>query len=113
VAERGDVLRLRTRVGFGSDDEGSRVVVVQSSDLNAVLPTTVVIPLDAPTDADLRSPVVVQVAALEAGTAQDVVAYPTHLRVVPLDRFFPGRVGRLGVRTLAILRAKLRLVLDL
>lgn len=113
MADRGDVLQLRSRVGFGAGEEGERAVVIQASALNAVLPTPLVVPLDVVADPYLDVELLVPVSALEAGASEDHVAIPTHVRVLPGDRFAPGRVGKLRARTLAQLDDKLRLVLDL
>ena len=113
MADRGDILLLKSRLGFGESADGPRVVVVQSTPLNAILPTTVVVPLDASAPPGHAHPLLVTVSAAEAGTAADQVAYPTHLRVIPTDRFAPGRVGALKPRTLAELDERIRMVLDL
>jgi mRNA-degrading endonuclease toxin of MazEF toxin-antitoxin module len=112
MADRGDVLRLKRRLGFGSDEDGDLVVVVQSTALNAALPTTVVVPLD-PNPSGAPSTLAVVVTARENGSDRDCIAIPTHLKVLILDRFAPGRVGRLRPRTLVELESKLMLVLDL
>jgi len=112
MAERGDVLRVKRRLGFGSESSGERVVVVQASPLNSTLPTTIVVPLD--TDRRAAPPsLAVHVSAAEAGAAEDHIAIATQLQVTLLDRLAPGRVGRLQARTLSRLEEKLRLVLDL
>src|SRR5687768_12206197 len=112
MAERGDVLRVKRRLGFGSERSGERVVVIQANPLNSTLPTTLVIPLD--TDRHAAPPsLAVRVTAFEAGAEEDHIAIPTQLQVTLLDRLASGRVGRLQARTLAQLDEKLRLVLDL
>lgn len=113
MADRGDVLRLKRSLGFGTRGEGERVVVVQADMLNAVLPTVVVVPLDPQVQTFSGLPLAVRVSAGEAGGDSDHVAVASWLRVVPTDRLSPGRVGRLNVSTLAELGDKLRLVLDL
>lgn len=112
MAERGDVLRVKRRLGFGAERSGERVAVIQATALNAALPTTVVVPLD--TDAGSSPPsLVVPVSAAEAGADDGHFALAAHIQVTLLDRLSPGRVGRLKPRTLALLDEKLRLVLDL
>jgi mRNA-degrading endonuclease toxin of MazEF toxin-antitoxin module len=112
MAERGDVLRLKRRLGFGGDRSGERVVVVQATPLNAAFPTTIVVPLDATERAGPPS-LLVRVSAEEAGSQEDMVAVPTQLQVTLVDRLAPGRIGRLKPRSLAQLDEKIRLVLDL
>jgi mRNA-degrading endonuclease toxin of MazEF toxin-antitoxin module len=112
MADRGDVLRLKRKLGFGKERAGERVVVVQATPLNAALPTTVVVPLDAnPKSAPAQ--LTVKVSAHEAGADQDFFAILSHVQVTLLDRLAPGRVGRLRPSTLLRVEEKLRLVLDL
>lgn len=112
MAERGDVLELKRRLGFGGDKAGERVVVVQATPLCAALPTLVVVPLaDDPTFR--KSSLSVRIAATECGSGSEQCALTSELRAVIADRLAPGRVGRLRPRTLAELDRKLRLVLDL
>jgi mRNA-degrading endonuclease toxin of MazEF toxin-antitoxin module len=111
MAERGDVLRVKRRLGFGSDRSGERVAVLQATPLNAALPSTIVVPL---ADAIAAPPsLAVRVSAAEAGAEEDLVALPMLLQVTLLDRLAPGRVGRLRPKTMAQLEEKIRLVLDL
>lgn len=105
MAERGDVLELRGRLGFGAKNQSERVVVVQATPLNSRLDL-----LAAPYQG---RELLVHVPAAEAGTKRDQVAIVTHRRFAPSDRFEPGRVGKLGPETLEELDEKLRLVLDL
>jgi len=112
MAERGDVLRVKRRLGFGADRSGERVVVIQADPLNSSLPTTLVIPLDTDPNAAPAS-LAVRISAAEAGAEEDHLAIPTQLQVTLLDRLASGRVGRLRASTLARLDEKLRLVLEL
>lgn len=111
MSERGDVLRLRRKLGFGAAADAERVVVIQATELNSALPTLVVVPLDVLADPYVGLDLLVRVSAEETGGEQ-CVAIPTHVRFVPSDRFAPGRVGRLTGKTMAELDEKLRLVLD-
>src|SRR5688500_14570272 len=113
MAERGDGLELRKRLGFGARDQNERVVVIQATQLNSALPTTLFVPLDVLAAPYLERDLLVHVPAAEAGSKKDQVAIVTHVRFAPTDRFEPGRVGRLGPETLEELNEKLRLVLDL
>jgi len=112
MAERGDVVRVKRRLGFGNERSGERVAVLQATPLNAALPTTIVVPLDLG-GKSVHPSLTVRVTAKEAGATVDHVALATQLHVVLLDRLDSGRVGRLNPRTLAMLEAKVRLVLDL
>lgn len=113
MAERGDVIAVRARLGFGARNESERVVVVQATELNSALATTLVVPLDLLADPYLDSELLVRVQAVEAGTRTDQVAIVPFIRYAATDRFEPGRVGKLSARTLHELDEKLRLVLDL
>jgi mRNA-degrading endonuclease toxin of MazEF toxin-antitoxin module len=113
MTERGDVLELQSRLGFGAQGERERVVIVQATELNSALPTTLVVPLDLLADPYVDQDLLVHIPAAEAGARKDCVAIPTHLRFLSADRFQPGRVGRLSRVTLAELDEKLRLILDL
>ena len=113
MAERGDVLELRARLGFGKGNKRERVVVVQATALNSALPTTIIAPLDVLADPYLDQALLLRVPGGEAGSDKDQVAILTHLKVAATDRFEPGRVGKLSNVTLAALDEKLRLILDL
>jgi mRNA-degrading endonuclease toxin of MazEF toxin-antitoxin module len=112
MTERGDVLRVKRRLGFGAERAGERVAVVQATPLNSSLLSTIVVPLDPAADAAPRA-LAVRVSAEEAGADDDHVAVATHLQVTLFDKLAPGRVGRLRAQTLAELENKIRLVLDL
>ncbi len=113
MAERGDVLQLKRRIGFGRDQEGERFVVVQATALNSALPTMLVVPLDPHVALFSSSPLAVRVSATEAGASADHVAVSSWIHVLHLDRVVPGRVGRLKRATLDELDDRLRRVLDL
>jgi mRNA-degrading endonuclease toxin of MazEF toxin-antitoxin module len=112
MAERGDVVTLKRRLGFGSEDAGDRVVVVQATALCSSLPTLVVVPL-ASDPVFAQSSLSVRVSSAESGSSRDHFALPSELRSVIADRLAPGRVGRVRGRTLAELDHKLRLLLYL
>lgn len=113
MAERGDVLRLKRRLGFGARGEGESVVVVQANPLNAVLPTLLVVPLDPAAGAYGKHFPVLRISREEAGSQVEQVAVPWRLRAVGADSLAPGTVGRLRPGTVRALEDLLRLVLDL
>jgi mRNA-degrading endonuclease toxin of MazEF toxin-antitoxin module len=113
VADRGEVLRLKRRLGFAAQGEAESVVVVQANPLNAVLATLLVVPLDPAVGAYGNHPAVLRVSREEAGSRVEHVAVPWRLRAVSADSFLPGPVGRLRPRTLQALEDLLKLVLDL
>lgn len=113
MVERGDVLRLKRRLGFGAKGEADAIVVVQANGLNALLPTLLVVPLDSAVGAYGRDPAVLRVTREEAGSRVDHVAVPWRLRAISADSLAPGPVGRLRPDTLRALEDLLKLVLDL
>jgi hypothetical protein len=113
MADRGEVLRLKRRLGFAPKGEAESVVVVQADPLNAVLPTLLVVPLDPAVAAYGDQPAVLRVSRDEAGSGAEHVAVPWRLRAISADSVAPGPVGRLLPRTLRALDDLLKLVLDL
>ena len=113
MAERGEVLRLKRRLGFSAKGEADAIVVVQANGLNAILPTLLVVPLDAAVGAYSGSSVVVRVSREETGSHVEHVAVPWSLRFISADSLAPGPVGRLRPDTLRALEESIRLVLDL
>ncbi len=112
MTERGDVLRLKRRLGFAPKGEGSAVVVVQAAKLNAILPTVVVVPLDPALHLYNGHPAV-RVSRLESGLGTDQAAVVTQVRAISGADIAPGVVGRLSRVTLAQIDRTLRLVLGL
>src|SRR2546422_9855881 len=94
MADRGDVLPLKRRLGFGAKGEADSVVVVQASGLNAVLPTLLVVPLDAAVGAYGRVPAILRISREEAGSNADHVAVPWRLPALRADSPAPRPVGR-------------------
>ena len=113
MADRGDVLRLKRRLGFAAKGEAESVIVVQANPLNSVLSTLLIVPLDPSVGAYANHPAVLRVTREEAGSREDHVAVPWRLRAVSGDAFAPGPVGRLRPATLRSLDQLLKLVLDL
>ena len=112
MASRGEVLRLKSRLGFGARGQAEPVVVVQADALNRILPTVLVVPLDPAAGLFAGHPVV-RVPADEAGSSVEHVGDVTQLRAIREDALAPGVVGRLRPETLAELDRLLRLVLAL
>ena len=113
MAERGDVLRLKRRLGFGAKGEAEAVIVLQATPLNAVLPTLIVVPLDPAVGAYAGHPAVLRISRQENGSNVDQIAAPWRLRAVAADALAPGAVGRLRPATQAALDELLKLVLGL
>ncbi len=113
MADRGETLRLKRRLGFAPKGEAESVVVVQANLLNAVLPTLLVVPLDPAVDFYANHPAVIRVSREEAGSKAEQVAVAWRLRAISADSLSPGPVGRLRPKTLRALDDLLKLVLDL
>ena len=113
MASRGDVLRLKARLGFGAKGQAEPVVIVQADPLSRVVPTLIAVPLDPAAGLYAGHPAVVRVSAEEAGSSVDHVAVVYQLRAVREDALAPGVVGRLRPETLAELDRLLRLVLGI
>ena len=113
MPERGEVLRLKRRLGFAAKGEAEAVVVVQADPLNAVLDTLLVVPLDPAVDFYSHHPVVLRVSAAEAGSRVEHAAVPWRLQAIRADALSPGPVGRLRAETLRALDDLLKLVLGL
>ncbi|MBI2894824.1 MAG: type II toxin-antitoxin system PemK/MazF family toxin [Deltaproteobacteria bacterium] len=113
MADRGDVLRLKRRLGFGARGEGESVLVVQEDELGRVLPTILVVPLDPAIAAHGGRPIAVRVSAQEAGASVDQVALVHQVRPVAKTALAPGVVGTVLPRTMAAIDRALRYVLSL
>jgi mRNA-degrading endonuclease toxin of MazEF toxin-antitoxin module len=113
MADRGEVLRSKRRLGFLPRGDAESVIVVQANPLNDALPTVLVVPLDPAVDAYGNNPAVLRVSRAESGSTVDQVAVPWRLRAVPADSLAPGPVGRLRPTTLQALDNMLKLVLGL
>ena len=113
MADRGDILRVKRRLGFMAKGEAEAVVVLQANVLTAIVTSLLVVPLDPAVGAYSNLPVVVRVSREEAGAHVEHVAVPWRLRAIAADSLAPGPVGRLRPDTLRALEASIRLVLDL
>ena len=102
VAERGDVLAAKRRLGFAADGRREHFVVLQSDAFT--IDTVVVAPLDHADPIYDDDPLVVEVTAREAGTKSPQVVLVAHLRSVLVDRFDAGVVGKL--RRASLMRAE-------
>jgi len=113
MASRGEVLRLKSRLGFGAKGQAEPVVVVQADPLNRILPTLLVVPLDPAAGLYANHALVLRLAGAETGSSVDHVAVVHQIRAVREDSLAPGVVGRLRPESLAELDRLLRLVLAL
>ncbi len=113
MANRGDIVQLRSPLGFGRDGEGELFAIIQDDGLSSMRDTTVAWPLDVATALYSGSPIAIPVTAEEAGTPEDRVVLATHPRTLLITKLKPGRVGRLRPETIAALEAALQVVLGL
>jgi mRNA-degrading endonuclease toxin of MazEF toxin-antitoxin module len=112
VAERGEVLVARRRLGFAAPDRREHFVVLQSNALTNV-ETLVVAPLDDDAPLYRGDPLAVSVPAREAGTSLAQVVLAHLLMSVLADRFDAAASGRLSTRTMARVDDVVRTFLDL
>lgn len=113
MAARGDVLALRRAVGFLPNARLERFVVVQADEITRVTETALVAPLDDALGIYSSMPGAVPVSASEGGAEKRQVVVLTQIMALPIERFDPMAVGRLGRATRARMDSVLRLVLDL
>ncbi|OFV89649.1 MAG: hypothetical protein A3G76_11745 [Acidobacteria bacterium RIFCSPLOWO2_12_FULL_65_11] len=113
MADRGEVVRLKRRLGFTAKGEAEAVVVVQANPLNSVLPTLLVVPLDPAVAAYGSLVPVLRISREETGSHVEQVAVPWRLRAITGDSLMPGPVGRLHPATLRALEQLIKLVMDL
>ncbi len=113
MARRGDILRLRQRLGFEPRGEAEAVVVVQADPLNTSLATLLVVPLDPAVETFAEHPYAIPIPGAECGSSIDHVALTTQLRAAPVDSFATGIVGHLSPRSQAAVDRALLLVLSL
>jgi len=106
VAERGDVLAVRRRLGFASEGRREHFVVLQSTAFS--LETVVVAPLDDHGRLYEDDPLAVEITGKEAAMRGNQVVLVAHLTSVLLERFETGVVGRL--RRASMLRVEDALV---
>ena len=112
MATRGDIFSLNRRVGFGGDSP-DHVVVLQSTQLNGVLPTVLVAPLDEAAAMYEANPLMVPVPAVESGLGRDTVLVLTALTSVSRDRLGPAKVGALGPERLLAVGTALAILLGM
>jgi mRNA-degrading endonuclease toxin of MazEF toxin-antitoxin module len=111
VLRRGDVVEVRApRIGFARDAGRQLVLILQRDEGNALLPTTVVAPLDRDYDPRAPHPFDVVVPEAELGAGGDHAAHLHLLSRCPRDRL-GERVGAAGKRTMADVTRRLRLLL--
>jgi len=113
MAERGDVFRVKRRLGFSPKGEAEAVVIVQATPLNGVLPTVIIVPLDPSVGAYAQVPAVLRVSKQESGSSTDHVAVPWQIRAIAADAVAPGPVGRLRPASLKALDELMHIVLGL
>jgi mRNA-degrading endonuclease toxin of MazEF toxin-antitoxin module len=113
MAQRGEVLAVRRRLGFGSEGKAEHFVVLQSDVILGALETTVVVPLDDAFAFYAGDPLAVAVSPRESGMRKSQVALVAHLQSVALDRFEPSPISRLKPATLRAVEGAARVLLDL
>lgn len=107
--DRGEVVSLPRRIGFGRGDALELFVVLQSVRF-AELPTVVVAPLDELVPVYAGYPGAVPVRTSDG---RDMVVLVPSLRAVRAERFAPRGLARVDAKTLAGIDRVLRNLLDM
>lgn len=105
--DRGEVVALPRRIGFGRGDALELFVVLQSIAF-AELPTVVVAPLDEAVPVYAGYPGAVPVRRADG---REMVVLVPNLRAMRSDRFEAGPRGRLDPKTLGAIDRVLRILL--
>ena len=113
MADRGEVMQLKKRVGFAPHCTIETMLILQCDGLNRALSTTIAAPLDDALAMYRGDPTCVALSATEAGSDGPRVALLTRLRTVPWDAFEPSPVGRHESTTLAVVEAAMCAIFDL
>ena len=111
MPERGDVVRLRRPIGFGSRAPEVRFVVMSPAKLNAMFPTFMGVPMYVHTAVDRGVPGNVIVRAADAGSDVDLVAVACQLAPVRTDDLEPGVRSHVSPITMQAIENAIRLVL--
>jgi hypothetical protein len=112
VAKRADVLVALRKLGFGVGGRRAHFAVLQS-DVLAGLETVIVAPLDEDQPMYEGDPLVVRIAAAEAGAQRPHVVLVHLVTAARLDRFEPTVAGRLSSKSMALVEKRLRIALHL
>jgi mRNA-degrading endonuclease toxin of MazEF toxin-antitoxin module len=111
VPERGDVVRVRRRIGFEPRGADAQYLVLSPAKLGAMLPTLLGVPLHIETAADRGVPGNVRVRAAEGGADVDLVAVTSQLGPIRPDDLEPGARSRISPTTMQAIENAIRLVL--
>lgn len=112
MARRGDVLRMRRRLGFTANDEDATpVVVLQASELSKLLDTLLVAPIAPAMGIYDHNPLAIPVGAGEIGSLKPGIIWLPGLTSMPATTFEPSPSGALRLSTLSLLDTALRVLL--
>lgn len=113
MAKRGDVFEANLNPAQGSEQSGTRPVVVISRDvINASSPTIVVVPVTGLENKRKLYPSHVKLEAGSGGLSKDSVALAEHVRSISQTRL--GRqLGHLRLDQISLISAAIKITLDL
>ena len=110
---RGDVCDARLDPTEGSEQAGTRPVIVVSRDaINQYSPVVVIVPVTDARNVSRRYPSDVAVSAGDSGLPMDSVALTAQVRAIARSRLLRQR-GRLSPDVMQEISAALRITLDL
>ncbi len=110
---RGDVYEAELNPVQGSEQGGTRPVIVVSRDaLNFAAPVVIIVPVTGRENKKKIYPSQVELKARDGGLAKDSVARCEHARAISKNRL-KRRLGRLSGKSMAQLNEALKITLDL
>jgi mRNA interferase MazF len=110
---RGEVYQADLSPTQGSEQSGTRPVIIVSRDaLNAVSTVVIVVPVTGRENKRRIYPSQLEIKARDGGLSKDSVALCEQLRAISKTRL-KKRLGMLSNRTVAFLNLTLRITLDL
>jgi mRNA interferase MazF len=113
VIKRGDVYRANLDPTMGSEQSGTRPVVVVSRDaLNANSPVVIIVPITSRSNKIRIYPSHVELKIGEGGLTSESVALCEQVRTISRDRL-RDRLGQLPVPKMSQVNASLKIALDL
>jgi mRNA interferase MazF len=110
---RGDVYQAELSPTQGSEQSGTRPVIIVSRDaLNAVSTVVIVVPVTGRENKKRIYPSQFEIGADDGGLIKDSVALCEQTRAISKTRL-KKRLGQLSNRTMALLNSTLKITLDL
>lgn len=110
---RGDVYEAQLNPAQGSEQGGTRPVIIVSRDaLNNISTVVIVVPVTGRENKKKIYPSQIEIKANDGGLTKDSVALCEQTRAISKTRL-TNRLGHLSNRTISLLNATLKITLDL